>query len=70
MIPFSERVNAISINPNMATQDDVARMAATITGMAIALMKVVRYCQYPDGRVDMPDAYAVEVQKAMDFFHK
>jgi hypothetical protein len=30
-MPFNERVNAISINPDMATRDDIAEMAADLS---------------------------------------
>ena len=30
-LPWNERVNAISINPDMATRDDIARMATELS---------------------------------------
>jgi hypothetical protein len=30
-LPWSERINAISVNPDMANRDDVAKMAAQLS---------------------------------------
>ncbi len=36
-LPWSERVNAISINPDMANRDDIAKMASDIQEFKLLL---------------------------------
>jgi hypothetical protein len=35
-LPWSERVNMLSINPDAATRDDIARMAAELSEVKLA----------------------------------
>jgi hypothetical protein len=40
LIPFTERVNAISVNPEMATLKDIAEMAAELQSAWISLFEI------------------------------
>ena len=45
MLPWLERINAISVNPDMATRDDIAKMATELSGYNLSGKKETGNCE-------------------------
>ena len=56
-IPWSEKVNMLSINPDAATRDDVANMAATIQELESENTRLREALEFYAQREHYPDAW-------------
>jgi len=45
MLPWLERINAISVNPDMATRDDIAKMATELSGYNLSGKQETGNCE-------------------------
>ena len=60
-IPWLEKVNAISVNPDMATREDIARLAAEHSGLMFLLIDWTKFL-LDSGWINLAD----ELQNKID----